>query len=197
MKNVFKTARRGLDKARARGVTLLEMLVVIGVISVLITIATYGYSTYIAAKGAQEARIIDTAAQCVRTLYANNATFNGITAAVAANNNCFPRPNVTSIGSATATVTNNYGGSITVEPAKSGTTDDVNFQIKTNALPPDVCRALATSLVGASVIAVDGDTNGDPVQVKADTAAAADKVGVGTNCGTSGTAARVWVTYTR
>jgi hypothetical protein len=60
-----------------------------------------------------------------------------------------------------------------------------------------VCRALATSLVGASVIAVDGDTANDPVQVKADTAAAADKVAVGTNCGTSGTAARVWVTYTR
>jgi major structural subunit of bundle-forming pilus len=192
MKNVFKTARRGLDKARARGVTLLEMLVVIGVISVLITIATYGYSTYIAAKGAQEARIIDTAAQCVRTLYANNATFNGITSAVAANNNCFPRPNVTNLGLANATVTNNYGGTISVVPVDS----DVNFQITTQALPSDVCRALATSLVGASVILADGDNTGTATSVKAATDAAANKGTVGTACENTSTA-RVLVTYTR
>lgn len=192
MKNVFKTARRGLDKARARGVTLLEMLVVIGVISVLITIATYGYSTYIAAKGAQEARIIDTAAQCVRTLYANNATFNGISAAVAANNNCFPRPNVKDLGTSTATVSNNYGGSIAV----AGVDTDVNFQITTSALPSDVCRALATSLVGASVILADDNTTGDATSVKASTDAAANKATVGTACGNTSTA-RVLVTYTR
>ncbi len=193
MKNVFKTARRGLDKARARGVTLLEMLVVIGVISVLITIATYGYSTYIAAKGAQEARIIDTAAQCVRTLYANNATFVGLNATVAANNNCFPRPNVTGLGLSTASVNNNYGGAITVAPADS----NVNFQIVTTVLPADVCRALATSLVGASVIAVD-DNGTDPVlqTPKLADEAAADKAEVGTGCG-SGSGSRVLVTYTR
>ncbi len=194
MKNVFKTARRGLDKARARGVTLLEMLVVIGVISVLITIATYGYSTYIAAKGAQEARIIDTAAQCVRTLYANNSNFSGIDTATAANNNCFPRPNVSNLGSPStpATVANNYGGSIAVAPVDS----NVNFQITTSALPSDVCRALATSLVGASVILADDNASGDATSVKGSSDAAANKSTVGTACGNTSTA-RVLVTYTR
>jgi prepilin-type N-terminal cleavage/methylation domain-containing protein len=193
MKNVFKTARRGLDKARARGVTLLEMLVVIGVISVLITIATYGYSTYIAAKGAQEARIIDTAAQCVRTLYANNATFTGVDEVVAANNNCFPRMNVTSIGTDKAEVKNNYGGNIEVDA--SGTSSET-FTIKTLTLPADVCRALATSLVGASVIEVSKDNTVTVASVKGSSDAAANKATVGTTCG-SGSAARVFATYTR
>jgi prepilin-type N-terminal cleavage/methylation domain-containing protein len=193
MKNVFKTARRGLDKARARGVTLLEMLVVIGVISVLITIATYGYSTYIAAKGAQEARIIDTAAQCVRTLYSNNATFTGVDEVVAANNNCFPRMNVTAIGTASAAVKNNYGGNIEVDA--SGTSSET-FTIKTLTLPADVCRALATSLVGASVIEVSKDNTLAVSSVKGSSDAAANKGTVGTACG-SGSAARVWATFTR
>jgi prepilin-type N-terminal cleavage/methylation domain-containing protein len=193
MKNVFKTARRGLDKARARGVTLLEMLVVIGVISVLITIATYGYSTYIAAKGAQEARIIDTAAQCVRTLYANNSSFTGVNEKVSANNNCFPRTNVTAIGTDNAAVKNNYGGLITVEATGTG---GVTFTITTLTLPADVCRALATSLVGASVIEADDDEKDKLTSVKGSSDAAANKATVGTACG-SGSAARVAATFTR
>ena len=191
----MKSALKKFQGSRvvARGVTLLEMLVVIGVISVLITIATYGYSTYIAAKGAQEARIIDTAAQCIRTLYANNSSFTGVTGTVSANNNCFPRTNVTGGGTSTAAVTNNYGGGISVEAAP---TNGVTFTITSAALPADVCRALATSLVGASVIGVDSDGTGTLTEAKADTDAAVNKATVGTGCG-SGSTSRVAATFTR
>jgi prepilin-type N-terminal cleavage/methylation domain-containing protein len=188
--------------ARTRGVTLLEMLVVIGVISVLITIATYGYTTYLAAKGAQEARVLDTAANCLRSLYARDRGFLGqngggpASTAVAVNNNCFPRAMVTA-GFATdsPTLINPYGGDIVVQPdAPSG---GAFLTITTNTLPAATCRSLGAALVGAYRIDVKS-SNLDPLdsatQVRFTTTGLNQSL-LGTACGT-GTAA-VIAYYTR
>lgn len=155
MDAVFDKSCRARAGARTRGVTLLEMLVVIGVISVLVTIATYGYTTYMAAKGAQEARVLDTAANCLRALYARDRGFLGLSGgvgqastAVAVNNNCFPRAMVTA-GFATdsPTLINPYGGDIVVQPdALSG---GAFLTITSTSLPAATCRALGAALIGA------------------------------------------------
>jgi prepilin-type N-terminal cleavage/methylation domain-containing protein len=184
-----------------RGVTLLEMLVVIGVISVLITIATYGYTTYLAAKGAQEARVLDTAANCLRSLYARDPGYLGApgsgpaSTAVAVNNNCFPKAMVTAgFGTDSPTLNNLYGGEIEVEP------DSVNgafITIISRNLPADTCRSVGAALIGAYRIDVKS-SNLDPLdsatQVRFTTTGLNQSL-LGTACGT-GTAA-VIAYYTR
>jgi prepilin-type N-terminal cleavage/methylation domain-containing protein len=184
-----------------RGVTLLEMLVVIGVISVLITIATYGYTTYLAAKGAQEARVLDTAANCLRSLYARDPGYLGApgsgpaSTAVAVNNNCFPKAMVTAgFGTPTPTLNNLYGGEIAVEP------DSVNgayITIISRNLPAGTCRSVGAALIGAYRIDVkssDLDPLDSATQVRFTTTGLNQSL-LGTACGT-GTAA-VIAYYTR
>ena len=186
---------------RSRGVTLLEMLVVVGVISVLITIATYGYTTYLAAKGAQEARVLDTAANCVRMLYARDPSYLGpggsqpATTAVAVNNNCFPRAMVSAgFGTNSPTLLNPYGGAILVQAADSS---GAALTISTAAIPSAQCRAVGAALVGAYRIDVK-----DSVLAPEDAATQVRFANSGLNRGLLGTAcgtdtATVIAFYTR
>jgi prepilin-type N-terminal cleavage/methylation domain-containing protein len=188
-------------RARIRGVTLLEMLVVVGVISVLVTIATYGYTTYMAAKGAQEARLMDTAANCMRALYARDQSFLGqngsgeASTAVAVNNNCFPKAMVTAgFGTPTPTLNNLYGGEIDVEP---DSVTGAYITIISRNLPAGTCRSVGAALIGAYRIDVkssDLDPLDSATQVRFTTTGLNQSL-LGTACGT-GTAA-VIAYYTR
>ena len=186
-------------RARIRGVTLLEMLVVVGVISVLVTIATYGYTTYMAAKGAQEARLIDTAANCMRALYARDQSFLGqngsgeASTAVAVNNNCFPKAMVTAgLGTANPTLKNGYGGDIVVGPANNQT----RLEIISYNLPAAICRSLGAALIGAVIIDVERTSDDEVTRVRNEQTGL-DLEDLGTACGTGNEISSLTAIYTR
>jgi prepilin-type N-terminal cleavage/methylation domain-containing protein len=187
-------------RARIRGVTLLEMLVVVGVISVLVTIATYGYTTYMAAKGAQEARLMDTAANCMRALYARDQSFLGqngggeATTAVAANNNCFPKVLVTAgFGTANPTLKNAYGGDIVVQALASNAT---RLTITSTNLPAAICRSLGAALIGAVIIDVERTSDEEVTRVRKEQTGL-DLEDLGTACGTGNEISSLTAIYTR
>lgn len=186
-------------RARIRGVTLLEMLVVVGVISVLVTIATYGYTTYMAAKGAQEARLMDTAANCMRALYARDQSFLGngsgeASTAVAANNNCFPKVLVTAgFGTANPTLKNAYGGDIVVQALASNAT---RLTITSTNLPVAICRSLGAALIGAVIIDVTRSSDEEVTRVRKEQTGL-DLEDLGTACGTGNEISSLTAIYTR
>src|ERR1035437_642766 len=90
------------SKKLQRGVTLIEMIIVVAIIGVLSYGASIGYNTYQKTKGANEGKIIQTALACAQT-GVSAPSFALTTMQTVANKDCFPGDLTTGRGTAAAT----------------------------------------------------------------------------------------------
>lgn len=166
MKNALHTKNLTRRKRQA-GFTVVELLVVFAIFGVLIAAASYGLPLMFTSKGQSDTKFMDYAMECARTTYGNENSYSGATISVLANSNCFPSSLVTNKGASTATVSNKYGGSITVAAVNLiGTNDGLKFTDP--GVPSDVCverlkqsnRAVVVSVTPAGGSKVDVMTLG-------------------------------------
>lgn len=123
---------------KQKGVTLIELLVVFVVIGILYGAVRYGYALTFGAKAQSDIKYMDYAMECARSTYGNASNYSTATIAALANNNCFPPTLVTNKGTATAYVSNKYGGLVTVAPSNVvGVNDGLDFTDPN--IPSDVC----------------------------------------------------------
>lgn len=131
-------------KNKARGFTLIEILLVVGFI------ALAGIGVYVVYNKVQtgnaantEARNIDTLRAGIKNIYGASVNYNGIQASVLLNGRVVPDNMRNAAGTA---IVNSFGGTVTVAAATFGTgaAADNAFAITFPNVPADVCSKLVT-----------------------------------------------------
>jgi prepilin-type N-terminal cleavage/methylation domain-containing protein len=165
--------RQHAQRAKQRGLTIVELMIGLTVVGVFLAAAAYGYQLIFTSKAQNEMKYLDQAMECSRSITANQATYNGITTAVMANNNCFPNNLVVGKGTAGAIVNNTFGGAITTAAVNlNGTNDGLEFT-STN-VPSDVCVNMLRLLTKPARVSVQANGAGAQTTVMALGAATPD-----------------------
>lgn len=170
MKAIRVPEHRFQGDRRQHGFTLVETLLVIGILVLAIAaIAAVAITTGASQTAQNEAKLIDSAANKIRNIYASTADYSTLTTAVAEGFELFPE----SMGS--GPTINTWGGTVTINspPAKVATPSGVGarqFEINWPNVAEESCSDLATaqtSAIGVDVAGTPvysrGDTNLDPI----------------------------------
>ena len=164
----FNPARLGKKQS---GFTLLELLLVLGIIAVLAIAAFVIYPKVQASNRAQtESSNITTIISGVKSLYASTGDYTDVTTDTVIAAKVFPatmvKEGVTDHG------TSSFGTDVTVLPGTSAGADDNAFAVHYQSVPADVCQRLATG-VGANFqdVRVGGSTVFSATTKKIDPAA--------------------------
>lgn len=125
-------------KNNKKGFTLVEILLVVG----FIAIASIGiYVVYnkvnSGGKANAEARNLDVLRAGIKNLYGANNNYNGINAQIVDQAGITP-----DVMNTNPTITNSFGGAVTIGAVNLGTGTNNGFAITYNNVPPDVCAKL-------------------------------------------------------
>ncbi len=190
MTKLSTTSAQNLRALRGRngGFALTELLLTIGIIALVLgAVAAIAISTSAGQTAQSEARIIDSAASKIRSVYSSRADFSNLDLAASINMEAWP----TNMVSGTD-VFNAWGGAVDVT-APAGSTysgQNVNrlFEIETINVSEDACTDLATAqttalavLVGTTTVYERNSATLDPI----------DSTEVATQCAGAGGAAVV------
>lgn len=158
------------QKIGQSGFALTELLLTIGIIALVLgAIAAVAITTGASQSAQNEARIIDSAANKIRSIYASTADYSSLDTGVAEGFELFPE----SMGS--APTINTWGGTVTVvtPPNNTATPNGVaarQFEINWPNVAKESCSGLASAQTSAIGIDVDGtqvysrgDTALDPI----------------------------------
>lgn len=141
------------------GFALTELLLTIGIIAlVLSAIAAIAITTSAGQTAQSEARIIDSAANKIRSIYSSRPDFAGLDLTATTNIEAWP----TNMVAAPDEVYNAWGGPVTIQAATaptsySGQSDTRLFQIDTANVGQDACSELATANTSALGVEVGGE----------------------------------------
>lgn len=145
-------------KKLARGFTLVEILLVVGFIA-LASIGIYTIYTKVTVtnQANTEGRNLDTIRAGVKNLFGGQSTYTGLTASVAVQARVVPDSMTTS---GATTITNSFGGTVTIAPANLGAGTNNGFTITYPAVPGAVCSKLATTGgAGFDAVSIGGDAS--------------------------------------
>jgi len=144
--NIHKRALRGnLASRRQAGMTLIELMIVLVIITVLVAGAVLGWNEYNRQRGANEGKVIAAALTCAQGQI-SAPTFAGVTLANLVNKECFPRELVTATG-ATGSATSQLSGSaytVGVMNIQSGTSNGIAITV--GPISSRNCNGLVTEL---------------------------------------------------
>lgn len=176
-KMTFAKLNGRLPAKLQRGFTLIELGIVVVIGSILLAVALTIATTVLADNRANdELKEVPLIVTRIQKLYNNRSSFLGLTTTLAIAQNAFPGNRVTSA----TTVTNRWGGAITVLPATIATAADGVAATYTQ-VPKSECLAVVPQLDSVVRTVTVGGT-----AVKAD-GAATDLTALGTQCATAPT----------
>jgi type II secretory pathway pseudopilin PulG len=142
-------------KKLARGFTLVEILLVVGFIA-LASIGIYVIYTKVSVtnQANTEGHNLDTLRAGIKNLYGGQSTYTGLTQVVAVNARIVPDSMVTT---GATTITNSFGGNVTIAPANLGAGTNNGFTITYPNVPGAVCSKLAsTGGTGFDAVSIGG-----------------------------------------
>lgn len=168
------------------GVTLIEIMVVIAIISVIGMGAAIGYNTLQKTKGANEGKIIATALSCGQGAV-SGPSFASTTLPTLANKDCFPADLTTNRGLATAAATSSMNNTVyVVTPVNLAGVND-GLQISLAGVPGRNCTGMVDQLNATSAKITVTAAGGAAVIVKP-VGGLIDDDAVGTSCNSAATA---------
>jgi prepilin-type N-terminal cleavage/methylation domain-containing protein len=156
-------------KSNQKGFTLIEILIVIAVIVLLVTLGQKYIPQLFGQTGTlQEGQLLNTGIAQIRSLKHSKPDFTGFTTAEVANSGVFPDQYIRNKGTNTATVVNQWGGSLSFAPANVNGTND-GFTVTDTAIPENVCKGIPSSVsenaysitIGTSAVKTAGGTVND------------------------------------
>lgn len=162
------TSLRGLR--RGGGFALTELLLTIGIIALVLgAVAAIAISTSAGQTAQSEARIIDSAANKIRSVYSSRADFDGVSTTNSISMQAWPSNMVTGA----ANIYNAWGGAVNVEESTTSRSNQLAarlFEISTNNVSENACAELATAqtsalavLVGTTLVYERGSSTLDPI----------------------------------
>jgi len=138
--------RRIHSSVRQRGMTLLEMMIVLVIAAALFAAAILGWNEYNRQRGANEGKIINAALTCAQGQI-TAPTFAGIGLAQIVNKDCFPRELVNGAGTATASATSPLAGvAYVVAPISVQTGTNNGIAITVGPISNRNCNGMVTQL---------------------------------------------------
>lgn len=162
------------------GFALTELLLAIGIIALILgAVAAIAISTSAGQTAQSEARLIDSAANKMRSIYSSRADFSGLDTGASIDIQAWPTNMVDG-----ATVYNAWGGTVTVTApaptAYSGQVASRLFQIDSDNVSQDACADFATANTAALAVEVAGTAVYERGNAALDPV---DAAAVATNCG--------------
>ena len=140
---------KNLKKQSKKGFSLIELLLVLGIIAALAIVAFIIYPKVSAANKAQtEASNINTIKAAINSLYASAPDYSGLDTTTALNADVFPSTMVSSDGSSAS---NTFKGTVTVaasDDAPSGASNS-SFTITYNGVPTTECVKIVSAVAGS------------------------------------------------
>lgn len=155
---------------KKKGFTLIEILLVVGFIALAsVGIYTIYSKVQVGSQANTESRNLDTIRAGVKTLYASKNNFATVTNTVVNAARITPDNMKTSVASTDGSITNAFGGEVTVLPVSLGSGTNNGFEITYNAVPGPVCAKLLTGgggqfdrvTVGGTVVKAFGSDSVD------------------------------------
>lgn len=142
----FKHAyARKLGKNRKRGLTLMEVAMVLAIVGIVIAAALLYYNSANTAR--QTTAALGQLAQIqtsVRSLYAGQSNYSGISATNLANSDALPASMISG-----TTIRHAFNGNVTIEPATtSGGGANSGFTVTFANVPQDACKQMLTKDLG-------------------------------------------------
>lgn len=142
----FKHAyARKLGKNRKRGLTLMEVAMVLAIIGIVIAAALLYYNSANTAR--QTTAALGQLAQIqtsVRSLYSGQASYNGVTAAELAKSQALPS---SMIGTGD-TIRHAFNGGVTIAATTTNGVADSGFTVTFANVPQDACKQMLTKDLG-------------------------------------------------
>lgn len=138
------------NKKSKKGFSLLELLLVLGIIAALVVAAFIVYPKVQASQRAQaESNNIATIQAGVKSLYTSSSSFTGLSNSVAVQAKIFP-DNMLSGSGSSATPINAFKGSVTLAAANTGPSgaEGSSFTITYNNVPAAECTKIITAAAG-------------------------------------------------
>ena len=134
-----------LSNRKNRGLTLMEVAMVLAIIGIIIAGALLYFNTAntsqkITSSLAQLAQI----QQSVRTLYSGQANYSGLTTALIAQSDALPASMISG-----STISHAFNAGVTVT---ANTTSSTNFDVVFSGLPQDVCKQMLTKDLGRGLV---------------------------------------------
>ncbi|HEI8485815.1 TPA: prepilin-type N-terminal cleavage/methylation domain-containing protein [Morganella morganii] len=168
------------NKKSKKGFSLLELLLVLGIIAALVVAAFIVYPKVQASQRAQaESNNIATIQAGVKALFTSASSFTGLTNSVAVQAKIFPDNMLSGSGSAAKPI-NAFKGNVTLAADKTGPSgaDGSSFTITYENVPASECTKIITAAAGNFYIAQVGDATvkeaGGTLNVAATAAACSD-----------------------
>ncbi|WKS80941.1 MULTISPECIES: type 4 pilus major pilin [Enterobacterales] len=168
------------NKKSKKGFSLLELLLVLGIIAALVVAAFIVYPKVQASQRAQaESNNIATIQAGVKALFTSASSFTGLTNSVAVQAKIFPDNMLSGSGSAAKPI-NAFKGNVTLAADKTGPSgaDGSSFTITYENVPAAECTKIITAAAGNFYIAQVGDATvkeaGGTLNVAATAAACSD-----------------------
>ncbi len=146
----------GIGNRKNGGFALTELLLAIGIIALILgAVAAIAISTSASQTAQSEARLLDSAAGKIRSIYSSRADFAGLNTQASIDVEAWPT-NMVDAGS----VYNAWGGGVTVTApapnAYSGQVASRLFQIDSKNVSQDACASFATANTSALAVEVAG-----------------------------------------
>lgn len=164
-------------KKRQKGFTLVELGIVVAIAAVIIGIALAVVPALLASTRANaEISQLPTVTTKIQRAYANAANFAAVTTAAVVNLNVFPDSQVDKVA---VTISNRWGGSVTVAPATLVNAND-GVAITETLIPTAECLQIGQGVEGFMRKIAVGTAPG--IVVKVDGTATTDPVKLGTEC---------------
>ena len=183
------------------GMTLTESLLVLAVGALVAVLAYGGYrmATTQVNSSSQVKGLVQMVGG-IKRIFNASGNYNGITTPIVVNAGIVPDDFRKTTG-ATGTITNSWGGTITVAPTKLaaaapipayGTADNQGFAIVINGIPADSCMDIVTGVASAANVIQGGAAGAAATNAKA-LNGTVDIAAANTGCIAGGTAATVVV----
>lgn len=138
------------NQAKAKGFSLIELLLVLGVLAILLVAAFVVYPQ-VRDRNQANAEVSNLTAikANVTNLYASKGgNYAGLTNTVAVQARVFPSNMTTSTGSTSSTANSAWGGTVAVVAAGTGTSANREFTVTYSTVPSGVCLGLVSGAAG-------------------------------------------------
>lgn len=149
-----------LKEKHKKGFSLLELLLVLGIIAALVVGAFIVYPKVRSSQQAeQESKNIATIKANLLSLYAPVADVTGVSNTVAINAQIFPDNMLVKSGSTVSDVVNSFKGKVTINSTNYASMGKVFFNISYQNVPQEVCAKLVSAVSGTmDQITIAGNT---------------------------------------